>query len=253
MPIYEAFEGILRRDDVGDVGGLKEGEGEGDGSDGEMDRVWKSLRGLRMDRLLRASRLRSDVLNIGSKAGGRRPDTELLKRRPRLQAFVAHVRSAAKGKPHLLMAYMWVLYMALFSGGRYIRARLRGAGGEFWSGGDEEGTADRYLTFWSFEGGEDGEDLKAEFKDRFASVEERLTEGEKDEVVGEAVFIMRAVEGVVGEVAEVIGQGAEGQPGMRWLLLKHVLPMGMVELMEAVGRGAVGVGVGVSAWRARGR
>ncbi len=242
MPIYEAFEGILTRDDVGDVGGLKEGE--------EM--MWKSLRGLRMDELLRARRLRSDVLNIVSKAGGRGPDTEA-KGRPRLRAFVAHIRSAAKGKPHLLMAYTWVLYMALFSGGRYIRARLRGAGGEFWSGGDEEGTADRYLTFWSFEGGEDGEDLKAEFKDRFASVEERLTEGEKDEVVKEAVFVMRAVEGVVGEVAEVIGEGAGGQPGMRWLLLKHVLPMGMVELVEAVGRGAVGVGVGVSAWRARGR
>ncbi|KAL9067111.1 MAG: hypothetical protein Q9161_007103 [Pseudevernia consocians] len=170
--------------------------------------------------------------------------------------------------------------MALFSGGRYIRARLRGAGVGFWEGRgveeeedeDDDGKGDAavvdgYLGFWTFEGEEDGEDLKVEFKRRFASVEGVLTEGEKEEVVREAVFVMQSMTGVVEEIREAVGTvaAAAGQPlgdermdgkehdepSMRWLLLKHVLPMGMVELIAAGARSAVSVGIGLSVWSAR--
>ncbi|KAI1377232.1 hypothetical protein F4677DRAFT_49089 [Hypoxylon crocopeplum] len=39
-------------------------------------------------------------------------------------AFIAHIKSATAAKPHVLVAYGFVLYMAIFSGGRFIRASL---------------------------------------------------------------------------------------------------------------------------------
>ena len=200
------------------------------------------------------------------------------KRRPYLEAFTGHIRTAITlGRSHLLLAYVWVLYMALFSGGRYIRARLRQAGAGFWGEGerrmgndDEKGDAvDRCLGFWTFEGEEDGEDFKVEFKARFASVEGMLTEVEKEEVVQEAVFIMHSITAVVVEISEAVGTDvsmaaagravddermdgrADDEPSMRWLLLKHVLPMGMVELLAAGARSAVSVGMLPSLWTAR--
>lgn len=53
-----------------------------------------------------------------------------------LARFTAHIKKAVKANPHVLLAYAWVLYMALFSGGRYLRASLQTAGGlgdEFWA------------------------------------------------------------------------------------------------------------------------
>ncbi|KAI0883247.1 heme oxygenase-like protein [Annulohypoxylon maeteangense] len=41
-----------------------------------------------------------------------------------LAAFLAHIQVTVGRKPHSLLAYAWVLYMALFAGGRFIRASL---------------------------------------------------------------------------------------------------------------------------------
>ena len=54
----------------------------------------------------------------------------------RLAEFIAHTKLAVETNPHVLLAYAWVLYMALFSGGRYLRASLQNAGGSadnFWN------------------------------------------------------------------------------------------------------------------------
>jgi len=53
----------------------------------------------------------------------------------RLAEFIAHTKQSVKKNPHVLLAYAWVLYMALFSGGRYLRASLKTAGGfeDFWN------------------------------------------------------------------------------------------------------------------------
>lgn len=271
LPVYEAFEGCFREVLLRGVGG-----------DGEV--VVNGLRGVHLKELERAGRLRGDVERILKRL--EYPLHRLavdLERRARLEAFVDHIRTSTPAKPHLLLAYTWVLYMALFSGGRYIRSRLRQAGIGFWEGrveggseggygrrieDDEKGVAvDRYLGFWTFEGEEDGEDLKAEFKQRFASIEATLTGDEKEEVVQEAVFIMQSITGVVVEISEVIGTGLpaaggsrvyggvhgreEDEPSMRWLLLKHVLPMGMVELIAAGARSAASAGMGPLFWSAR--
>ena len=182
--------------------------------------------------------------------------------------------------------------MALFSGGRYIRSRLRQAGIGFWerrvegekgkgsyggrrmANGEKGNAVDGYLEFWTFEGDKDGEDLNAELKARFASIQDILTEAEKEEVVQEAVFIMQSITEVVVEIGEVFGTSVsaaagffaaelradwrvdgreEDEPSMRWLLLKHILPMGMVELIAAGARSAVSVGMVPLFWSARAR
>ncbi|KKY36466.1 putative hem oxygenasemulti-helical [Diaporthe ampelina] len=49
-----------------------------------------------------------------------------------LGAFLAHIKEAVDGKPHLLLAYAYSLYMALLSGGSYIRTELMYLRAEFW-------------------------------------------------------------------------------------------------------------------------
>ena len=51
---------------------------------------------------------------------------------PVLAEFLHHIRHAVAGRPHVLVAYAWVLYMALFSGGRVIRAALERVDPDFW-------------------------------------------------------------------------------------------------------------------------
>ena len=76
-----------------------------------------------------------------------------------------------------------------------------------------------------------------------------LTEREKEEVVTEAVWLMERMDAVVKEAVKCLGEdvrwdqgrgeGSEKQSmdpelehatSMPWLLLKHVLPMGVAEL-----------------------
>ncbi|KAK0643096.1 hypothetical protein B0T16DRAFT_312945, partial [Cercophora newfieldiana] len=120
----------------------------------------------------------------------------------RLGAFLAHTKRSVAKNPHVLLAYAWVLYMALFSGGRMIRASLEEPGHSFWdrkadpvapSGRacekpvfDREGLP---LSFFRFATPEDGEDLKAEFKKRLGEAEAQLSPDEINEIVQEAVCI----------------------------------------------------------------
>lgn len=200
--------------------------------------------------------------------------------------FVTHIHESISVKPHLYLSYTWVLYMAIFSGGRYIRAKLSSAGEDFWantppveSGENEydrgcraevEGPENWPLSFWNFSGSSDGEDLKADYKFRVGEIERVLTMKEREEIITEAVEIMkrllqiiRKIEVAVAEgVAKVIIGGescqshlaeinsirshkdesylylsnspAEGGRSFSALLCKHLLPMGMVDLLIGV-------------------
>jgi len=92
---------------------------------------------LHLPGLLRAQRLRADIQAL---TGMSDPDIEdklnRLSENSRLSDFVVHARKVVNSNPHVLLAYAWVFYMALFSGGRYLRAALEEAGGEgaeFWT------------------------------------------------------------------------------------------------------------------------
>lgn len=118
----------------------------------------------------------------------------------RLAHFLAHAKRSVSRNPHVLLAYAWVLYMALFSGGRFLRATLEEAPSVFWKAKADsvascgcacyEPTGEKLpLSFFRFATPEDGEDLKREFKRRLAEVEETLSDHEMAEVVQEAICV----------------------------------------------------------------
>lgn len=151
----------------------------------------------------------------------------------RLKEFVAHIHRSIDKNPEVLLAYAWVLYMALFSGGRFIRSSLEGAGQkEFWEkscdvipplGAQCKAPRQRRdkgpLSFFRFDTAQDGEDLKKEFKRRFLMCGEGLLTGaERDRVVREAICIfdnmnllVSQLDGVFGGAGAGAGAGGVGQ------------------------------------------
>ena len=131
------------------------------------------------------------------------------------------------------------MYMALFNGGRWIRAQLLTARDSAWrKGSDRLGTDSATgLSFWHFPGNEDGEDLKNAFKLRLAAVEGLLTLVERQDIVGEAQQIFQHLALLVGELDEMVAvrqwQAHAATAPLPKLLAKHVLPLGMVELLGA--------------------
>lgn len=86
--------------------------------------------------LPRADRLRADIRILTGKSELKvEEQLKAISRNGELANFIAHTKASVQKNPHVLVAYAWVLYMALFSGGRYLRASLRAAGGlgkDFW-------------------------------------------------------------------------------------------------------------------------
>ncbi|KAK5118996.1 hypothetical protein LTR62_000207 [Meristemomyces frigidus] len=117
-------------------------------------------------------------------------------------------------KPHLLLAYAWVMYMAIFSGGRWIRAQLKDAGPEFWKLSTDKVVIDAKslpnvletpgLCFLCFDGEEDGEDIKREFKRRLVETEACLTFQERQEVVEEATHLFEHCIALVQQLDAVV-------------------------------------------------
>lgn len=125
-----------------------------------------------------------------------------------LQDYLAHISSAISARPHVVIAYAWVMYMALFSGGRWIRMVLKDAGLQFWDGQrpreelvrqqeirrekpTEGEDSNKGFTFLTFSGPHDGEDIKAAFKQHLASVETLLSDEQKQDIVDEARYIFQ--------------------------------------------------------------
>jgi heme oxygenase len=182
------------------------------------ERMIAFLRGLRPGGLARTGRLLRDieVLNRGNGTAGR--ETAEMMRGQALAEFMSHIREAVKEKPHLLLAYAWTMYMAVFSGGRWIRSQLCQQGVEFWSGApaqptntttDEAGKLQVQdmavfeplgLSFWFFPGSQDGEDIKATFKQRLQDGEDILTPEQRADIVAEAQEIFTRCDALVREL-----------------------------------------------------
>lgn len=144
--------------------------------------------------------------------------------------FISHIERVVVTKPHLQIAYTWVFYMALFSWGRYIRAKLRSAGEDFWASAGlpkapsdgkyveepEQGTIG--LSFWEFSGSSDGKDLKAEYKSRLHDLEASLTLEERQEIVNEAMNIMLHLIEIAKEIKRNVSSGLANEGSLH----KHV-------------------------------
>lgn len=147
---------------------------------------------------------------------------------PIVAPLISHIEQVIGAKPHVQIAYTWVFYMALFSGGRYIRAKLRSAGEDFWasagltkSDGEfaeepEKGTIG--LSFWEFSDTSDGKDLKADYQSRIHDLEASLTLEERQEIVNEATDIMVKLI----DIAKAIKQNVSSGLANEGLLHKHM-------------------------------
>jgi heme oxygenase len=69
-------------------------------------------------------------------------------------AFLSRIRQSVHARPHVLLAYAWVFYMALFSGGRVLRGLLEGVAEDgFWDGFDVNGDGEGGGCGYGVEGG----------------------------------------------------------------------------------------------------
>jgi heme oxygenase len=215
--IYFAFEdaldSIVRDDERENENKELPHDGLEDIQQTKLD-VKTALRSLQLPRLARTQRLRNDISLLEHYLGAGKPHMEVQKDEgEQAQAFVAHIRRTVSEKPHVLLAYTWVMYMALFNGGRWMRSQLLNAGEPYWTGHNLSGhknTMDgcfgssaghQRLSFWFFDDGKnDGEDIKVDFRERFLAISESLTEEEGDEVVHEAVAIFQRLTVMVEEL-----------------------------------------------------
>lgn len=132
--------------------------------------------------------------------------------------FCAHIRKSVGHKPHVLVAYAWCFYMAVFSGGRWIRGELVKVGPDFWASGadapSQEAAAaaslsEQGLSLWSFPGSRDGEDIKEAFKERLLAAETLFTPDDRVDVIEEAKTIFKLCAGLVHELDEKVGTDFE--------------------------------------------
>ena len=168
----------------------------------------KFLSELRPDGLQRSPRFRIDLLYLNNliTCSPRMPNGHNVTL-PSLHKFLTHIRQRAELSPHILIAYAWVLYMAIFSGGRWIRAQVQSAGDSFWASGKgkdflgddtydiksilsslPEGQTPGYL-FLHFDDANDGKTLKSVFKERLLEAEHILTIRERKDIIDEALEI----------------------------------------------------------------
>lgn len=121
-----------------------------------------------------------------------------------VRSAVAHISASVQAKPYVVLAYSWIMYMALFNGGRWIREQLLDAGHGFWDGKDsrvdKSPIAQSYLSFWHFDGPDDGEDVKLAFRAQLVDAGSRLTETEREDVVAEAQALFQHCLSIVMEI-----------------------------------------------------
>lgn len=110
--------------------------------------------------------------------------------------FVDHIRKVSNEKPHVLLAYGHVLYLALFAGGRMTRTKILSQKGLFAkladkSSSDEEKIAMKVTNFLHFDV-EDEMSLRAEYKTTYElATRNDLSEEEKQDIIEESNEIFR--------------------------------------------------------------
>lgn len=192
-------------------------------------RIHSVLHALHLPGLIRGQRLKSDIQALTGWAD-HVVDSQLQMacHSEPLAAMVEHMGAAIREKPLLLVTYTYILYMALFAGGRFIRATLESAGDAFWQAPlspirptlqpcvptpvqrdtDTETHPHNIshicqpapLSFFHFDTPQDGEDLKAEFKRRLRISEAALEPPEVNDIVHEATKIFEHITAIVNQL-----------------------------------------------------
>lgn len=207
-------------------------------------RIRSLLADIRIEGFARSGALQEDIVTLlGRNDGFVRSRMESVSHAPVLVEFKKHIREAVQARPHVLVAYAWVMYMALFAGGRFIRASLERVDQStgFWSSLESSfdkpepefrmpGSYDAFcvkdvlrkqnmqpppLNFFLFDTPENGEDLKRLFKEALETAtsppESKLTEEERADVTKEGLTIFEYIIRIVGELDEICGTEYEEQ------------------------------------------
>jgi len=149
--------------------------------------------------LWRSQRLKDDLQHLKSSFGFASDPGKVA------QEHGEAIEARVHNRPHILLAYAWIMYMAIFSGGRWIREQLRQSEPDFWratglSDNVEGMETSSGFSFLCFDGEEDGEDIKMEFKKRLGDADEILTPGERRDILEEARHIFETCIGMVEDL-----------------------------------------------------
>ncbi|CEJ54027.1 hypothetical protein PMG11_00352 [Penicillium brasilianum] len=162
------------------------------------DRIKSVLRMLYMPDLLRTRALQDDLrfLNAICPPNTQIPIQSIEHQDTNAGQRIKHeMHHRIQDKPHILVAYMWIMYSALLYGGRDIRALLLKAGPEFWGLSLAEIRSQRRipcpLSFWHVE--DDG-DVKAKFRAGMSDVDRLLSVLEQQDILEEAGKIFEILE-----------------------------------------------------------
>ncbi|KAI1192008.1 hypothetical protein F5B17DRAFT_426036 [Nemania serpens] len=184
-------------------------------------RIRPLLVNLYFEGLQRSQALRKDLVSLTCWSGPTLAEQlNHASESPVLSEFLIHIRNCVGNAPHTLLAYAWVLYMALFSGGRFIQASLEDIYPAFWIPASAQRptpatlasvafTETQPLNFFRFDTPEDGEDLKLEFKKRLLDSEGVLTGPEREEIIQEARRIFDYMMRLVGELDDICSTDKE--------------------------------------------
>lgn len=230
------------------------------------ERLHSMLEHLQLPGLMRSSQLRADLRSL-TQWPNHDVEDELKKIREigPLADFLDHMKGSVEDKPHVLIAYAYIFYMALFAGGRFIRASLEYAGPDFWSrqpspikptmrpcesrthlddqptsegesgsGHKSHKSYDYPLRFFHFSTPSDGEDLKTEFKKRLADAEAILTSRERADIIQESIAIFDHMTLVVGQLHVLCAGSAEAAAKSSSNLLDLPRSLLMARLQDSV-------------------
>ncbi|KAJ5363823.1 uncharacterized protein N7496_009536 [Penicillium cataractarum] len=161
-------------------------------------RIQTVLRTLYIPELLRTKTLQDDLRLLNASCP---PATQILIQPPKHQETntgqrIKHeLRNRIQDKPHILVAYVWIMYSALLYGGRDIRAILLKAGPEFWGLSVAEINPQRRipcpLSFWHIN---DEAEVKGKFRAGMTDVERLLSATEQQDILDEAGRIFGILE-----------------------------------------------------------
>lgn len=217
--IFFAFEAAFT--DLATAEAARDQQPEAAASAYHQHELRKWLLGLRPEGLARSESLSKDLEHLQRIHKGKYPPVPSLDECAHIKRQVVDQYLA---KPHVLVAYTWIMYMAIFSGGRWIRQQLASAGPEFWGAvsADEKAAGQGIpgFSFLSFPtSSQDGEDIKAEYKTRLAEAERLLTPAEREDVVDAAKLLFEQCIDIVHFLdAEIVKQELKLRRFNSWLL-----------------------------------
>lgn len=193
-------------------------------------RVHSVLHALHLPGLVRGEHLKVDIQSLtGWSSHVLEDQLNVASQSPHLASMIEHVEKSIREKPLLLVTYTYIMYMALFAGGRFIRATLESTGDEFWQtplspirptmqpcvpkpDPQDDNVEPRPhsemhkchhplpLSFFHFNTPHDGEDLKVEFKRRLRICEAALEPQERDDIIHEAANVFQHITSLVHEL-----------------------------------------------------